>query len=208
MPGTMKMYKMKKKSPLKGGQAKLDANKASSDDDNSYDLDYWGAYGKFWNDPSSDSQDEYTLWYNNEQLYASVFASAGGDVSSASSGTTSQQVNPIEVGAALLDTDYTSALGSDNLIVVGGPCVNNVAMSLMGNPADCTEGFAEGKAKVKLFAHDSGKVSMLVAGYTYIDTQAASRAIASGEIGSVSGMEAEISVTSVSNYAVGTPSAE
>lgn len=27
MPGTMKMYNMKKKKPLKGGQAKLDANK-------------------------------------------------------------------------------------------------------------------------------------------------------------------------------------
>jgi len=87
-------------------------------------------------------------------------ASAGGVISSTT-------LHPIGVGLAIMDTDAMSLLGTQKLIVVGGPCVNTVAASLMGNPADCTTGFTAGKAIIKLYAD---KNALLVAGYGAQDT--------------------------------------
>ena len=114
-----------------------------------------------------DSKD--SLWlelsHPEEDVYANVFVAplsakvtAGGE-----SGTiTADKVNPFTVGLAVLDTDAGSL--TKNMIVVGGPCVNTVAASLMGNPASCAEGFEEGKAMIKSYDR-SGKSALLVAGY-------------------------------------------
>ena len=67
---------------------------------------------------------------------------------------------------------------AQNLIVVGGPCVNQVAAQLLGNPADCTEGFTPGEARVKLFSHANGNMAMLVAGYSGADTRLAGKVVA------------------------------
>ncbi|MGM5488802.1 MAG: hypothetical protein ACQESG_07685, partial [Nanobdellota archaeon] len=97
-------------------------------------------------------------------------------VSGGDSGSTADQVQPISVGAAMFAKDVDS-LSSQNLIVVGGPCVNDVAAQLMGNPADCMEGYEEGKAFVKLY-ENGDKVAMLVAGATDLDTRRAARVVA------------------------------
>ncbi|PLW79342.1 hypothetical protein C0585_07990 [Candidatus Woesearchaeota archaeon] len=116
----------------------------------------------------------------------SVVGSSGGDV-------TTEQVNPIGVGLGVLDTDVT--VGSRNMIVVGGPCANIVAKELMGNPVDCAEGFEAGKAMIKLY-EQGGKTAMLVAGYSAVDTQGATRVVSQYESYDLSGSEASLVVVS------------
>jgi len=126
-----------------------------------------------------------------------VVKTASGVVSSASG--TADKVNPIAVGMAVLDKDAT--VGAENLIVVGGPCANTIAAELLGNPDPCGEGFEMGKAKIKAF-DNSGKVSILVAGYEALETQGASRVVADYGAYDLSGDEMEVVVTSLSNIEV------
>lgn len=71
------------------------------------------------------------------------------------------------------------AAGADGLeIVIGGPCANPRAAMLLGNfdPAACTDGFEQTKARIQLFKTTSGN-SLLVAGFDADDTRAAANAI-------------------------------
>ena len=79
---------------------------------------------------------------------------------------------PLPVGLAILDTELPGSVKDGNYIVVGGPCVNTAAAELLGNPANCAEGFEPGKAIIKLF-DNNGKYALLVAGYSGQDTLAA-----------------------------------
>ena len=122
---------------------------------------------------------------------------------------TTTEINPIAVGAAKLASEVS--VGSQNMIVVGGPCVNPVAATLMGNPEPCHQDFEEGKAIVKLY-ENGGKVSMLVAGATALDTRRASRVVANYEEYSDDMTGDEVSVegtsTTFSDTVVSAPTAE
>jgi hypothetical protein len=72
------------------------------------------------------------------------------------------------VGMAVLDSDISNPF-TLNLISVGSPCVNMVTAELMGNPAQCSEGFSEGKGIIKLLSNN-GKTQIIVAGYSDQDT--------------------------------------
>jgi hypothetical protein len=120
-------------------------------------------------------------------------------VSSGTGASTTQKINAIPVGMAVLDKDTT--VGDRNLIVVGGPCANTVAATLLGNPAECGAGFEAGKAKIKLFTSGT-KVSLLVAGYEAMETQGACRVLADYEDYTLAGTEAEVTVTSLSDLKV------
>jgi gas vesicle protein len=74
-----------------------------------------------------------------------------------------------------LDSEI-SDVNAQNLIVVGGPCVNTVAAELFGNPIDCTIGLEPGQAIIKLFQYND-KVAMVVAGYTDEDTRLAAKVL-------------------------------
>jgi len=88
-----------------------------------------------------------------------------------------------------------------NAIVVGGPCANSAAAQLMGNPEDCTAGFEAGKAMIKLF-ENSGNVALLVAGFDALDTRRAARVLADHGDYALSGMEAEVTGTSLTDISV------
>jgi len=64
---------------------------------------------------------------------------------------------------------------NQNLIVLGGPCVNTVAFDLMDS-AYCTEEFADGEGSVKLFKNGE-YYQLLVAGYNALDTRIAARSV-------------------------------
>lgn len=120
--------------------------------------------------------DEFFLTLPDEDIKANVVVvGKGGAVEGSAGAVTTDKVNPVGVDFGVLDSDAPAA-GTTNLIVVGGPCVNTEAARLMGNPANCAEGFAEGEAKLALF-DDDGKVALLVAGYTGQDTLGAVRAL-------------------------------
>ena len=109
--------------------------------------------------------------------------------------------------ATMLDTEVGSRLSSYNVISVGGPCVNTVSAELLGNPADCTEGFTPGVSRIKLFEHANGNMAMLVAGFSGADTRLAGKVVAN-RWQELSGSEVEVEGTTYSDATLGAPSSE
>ena len=100
-----------------------------------------------------------------------------------------------------MDTEVADIM-AQNAIVVGGPCVNTAAADLLGNPEDCTEGFTEGEAMIKLFA-SGDNVAMLVAGYTGDDTRQAAAVVAEYEKYDLSGEEVKVNTQTLQITTVG-----
>ena len=113
----------------------------------------------------------------------------------------SERVQPIQIGAAKLASEITD-ISQYNAIVVGGPCANQVAAALLGNPEKCYESVPENKAMVKLFAHTNGNVALLVNGRTALNTRQGSRAVATGAIAKATGVEAEVTGTTLADVTV------
>ncbi len=160
--------------------AENDDLKLDGDSIGGKDYDILTHYGVIINDPENGLESGYgslDLDFPTEAItYDLAITADDVNVDGGDSGSTADQVQPISVGTAMFAKDVGS-LSSQNLIVVGGPCVNDVAAQLMGNPADCTEGFEEGKAFVKLY-ENGDKVAMLVAGAEALDTRRAARVVA------------------------------
>jgi hypothetical protein len=89
-----------------------------------------------------------------------------------------------------------------NAVVVGGPCANPIAAALLGNPEPCYESVPANKAIVKLFEHTNGNVALLVNGRSALNTRQGSRALATGDINKVAGMEAEVTGTTLTDITV------
>lgn len=150
------------------------------DGDYKYGVSAYGTSYKMDVDGESTSMDIYVPAKEQEAV-----VTVGRDVEVSTSGTsaggafTTEKVNALADYASLakLDSEALDQVGSANMIVVGGPCANVVAAELMGNPANCAEGFEAGKAMVTLFENDDA-VSMLVAGYAASETSYAANYIA------------------------------
>jgi len=177
----------------------------SDPDADDYDRGYtsYGAFFDLYNPSSGNDASELSIDYPGSQRYPQVFVTAGTvDVNDAAMGEggmlTTETVNPIAVGLAVLDTD-APALGSAKMIVVGGPCVNTVAAELMGNPENCAEGFTPGKAVIKFF---SSKNALLVAGYGAQDTLGASYVLADFGDYKLTGNEVEVVVADLNTLTV------
>jgi hypothetical protein len=167
-----------------------------SDDDDNGDYQYGvGAYGTFYTQEAEDNT-RLELWIPMEDVDYNIYVAPPGSSlsSTGASGSTYYTVSPIGVGVGVLDTD-APALGSTPMIVVGGPCANTVAAELMGSPANCVEGFEAGKAVIKFYADDN---AILVAGYSAMDTQGASRVLADYADWDLDGSEVEVLVPSLS----------
>ncbi|MBI2665241.1 hypothetical protein HYX12_01305 [Candidatus Woesearchaeota archaeon] len=151
--------------------------------------------------PSSSPQ-ELTFTVPQEQRTPQVYVTSGATTSMTT--TAGDLVAVKVVDATKLDSEVAS-VSAQNLIVVGGPCVNTVAAELLGNPADCAEGFTPGKARVKLFENGE-KVAMLVAGYSGADTRLAGKVVAHrwSDAGFM-GDEVEIEGTTYSDATIGAP---
>lgn len=151
--------------------------------------------------PSSDPQ-ELILDYPEKQSIPQVYFTAQGATSKTSTAK-GDLVAVAVVDATKLDSEVADAK-AQNLIVVGGPCVNSVAAELLGNPTNCAEGFTAGKARIKL-VENGGKVAMLVAGYSGADTRLAGKVLAhKGDM--LSGMEVEVEGTTYSDATISAPS--
>jgi len=171
-------------------------------DEYSYGYTDYGVHFEKYTPTSSNSASELTIMYPGTQRYPQVFVTAGvvevKESSASAAGTIqSTTLNPIAVGMAVLDTDVLPA--GTNVIVVGGPCVNAKAAELMGNPAECAEGFTPGKAVIKLFAD---KNALLVAGYSAQDTMGACYVLAQYADYKLSGTEVEVVVADLNTITV------
>ena len=107
---------------------------------------------------------------------------------------------PFESGVIVLDTEIDN-IKEQNVIIVGGPCVNTVAAEVMGYPAKCDQGFDPGKAKIKLF-NTGSNVALLVAGYAVDDTVMACRLLANYEDYDLSGNEIEVAGTVLDDFII------
>jgi hypothetical protein len=171
---------------------------AVNDEDKTVAINRYGTWFEITEE--DEDADDLVINYPTEQVEALVYV-VGGEVQSsmAAGGSSGARVNPISVGTAVLDSDVT--YDQDNMIVVGGPCVNTIAAQLLGNPADCAEGFTQGHAMIKMF--DTGRnQALLVAGFSAQDTVGASRVLAEYNDYDLSGMEMDVTVSSLNNIRV------
>jgi len=169
------------------------------------DETYSDKYGVMVTRDDTGDDTEYTFDIPFSQRLPQVFAVSGDVSTSEVAGVSGSAftIAPVSTGIAMLDTEVGSSWKSNNAIVVGGPCVNTVAAELMGNPAECTEGFTQGNAMIKLFSQSGGKVSMLVAGYSADDTRRAATAVHKfRSYSGFKGTEVKVSGTSMSDISV------
>ncbi len=144
--------------------------------------------------------------YAEEEVYGNVFVAPTSAVVTAGGATgtiSTTVVQKIQVGAAKLASEVAN-IKAVNAIVVGGPCANAAAATLMGNPEKCWEAVPENKAIIKLY-ENAGNVALLVAGRSALDTRRASRVLANSDDYDLSGSEVEVTGTSLTDISVSAP---
>ena len=162
-----------------GGQLGQEINLRTPDGETNVAYGYTG-YGAFikretpTNDPAT-----FTMDWPESQRYPLVYVSVMGSQVTESGGSSQDSVTiqRIQVGAAKLASEVAD-IKAQNSILVGGPCANAAAATVLGNRADCTEGLTPGEGRVELWQHANGNVAMLVAGYAALDTRNAAQVVA------------------------------
>ena len=104
----------------------------------------------------------------------------------------------------VLDTEVEDIKAQD-VIIVGGPCVNVVAAEIMGWPLKCDQDFEPGKAKIKLFKGLEGQgdnVALLVAGYAAADTTIAGAVLSNYKDYDLKGNELEVAGTVLNDVVI------
>ena len=94
-----------------------------------------------------------------------------------------------------------------NSIIVGGPCVNPIAATLLNSssaPGECTNGFSDGSAMIKYIQHANGNVAVVVAGYSADDTTRAVNAL-SGRDSRLAGNDVTVTAGATASDFVVTP---
>ena len=147
---------------------------------------------------SSSSPEDYEIQVPSEQAEVKIYVTSGATYSVATASGSAERV-AIPVDANKFDSEISS-VSAQNLIVVGGPCVNTVAAELMGSPSDCSEGFTPGVARIKLF-ENGDSVAMLVAGYSADDTVLAGEVLAT-RASELSGMESTVEGSTSSSASI------
>jgi hypothetical protein len=165
-----------------------------------------GTYKGTWIEYDDEDKDYVMIMHYYDDVIAKVFVTplASMVVSSSGAGVIeSEQVQKISVGAVKLDSEVSN-IKAQNAVVVGGPCANTAAASLMGNPANCAEGFVEGEGIIKLF-ENGDNIAMLVAGYSALDTRKATQVVAEYSEYDLEGAELVVTGTSLTDVSVSAP---
>jgi hypothetical protein len=132
----------------------------------------------------TENEDELTLRVPDEDVYASVFlAPVSASVIGGSDGVRTVRINPI---GDITVTDEQVQDFDQNMILVGGPCVNTLSAQLLGNPSPCTEDFNQGQGRIQYFTRN-GNTIVMVAGRDARDTLAAATVLSEIEEHSVMG---------------------
>jgi len=96
----------------------------------------------------------------------------GADSPPSLSGVSAQKIN---VGAVKFASEIKDPLNL-NIISVGSPCANAASNIILGNPAQCDNGFTNGEGKISLF-NNNGYAQILVGGYSEADTRKAAKVL-------------------------------
>ncbi len=146
-----------------------------------------------------------TINYPDVFLYGNVYVlTPTGTISSGGTGgtVTTQQVLPITADVVKLDTDsdINTAIQNNDIVVVGGPCINRIAAQMLGKtyPAcGASSGIPENAALIQLFADKfaTGKTALLVAGWEADNTDLAARIVQTGFPGATTTQKAATTLT-------------
>lgn len=164
-------------------------------------LSGYGVFFELYDPATNDQAEDLTIEYPLAQRGARVFVTGGVVSVSEVSGGAGEVLQPIQIGAAKLASEISN-IEAHNAVVVGGPCANPITAQLLNNPEPCWESVPENTAIVKLIEHGNANVALVVNGRTALNTRMASRAVATGEIAKVDGMEAKVTGTSLSDITV------
>jgi len=150
-----------------------------------------------------------TVSYPDSFAYGNVYVmTPEGTVIETISGTegaTSDTILPVTTDIVKFDDEYNEMADvADDVIIVGGPCVNKVAAWLLGVefPAcGATSTIPENKALVKVVADAfvDGKTAVLVAGWEADDTDFAAQVIQKEGLAGETASEVLVSGTVVSS---------
>ncbi len=179
----------------------------ASDEDNyvQYGITKFGTYMEREKDNYGDYLDFY--YPNEETSYHMFFTPVGATISTTPGGDTVTYYETNKINAAAKLAGEIADPTAQNLIVVGGPCANKVAYTLMGSPKDCTAGFQEGKAILKLIENGQN-VALLVAGYSALDTRKATTVLSNYGNYALSGKEMVVTGTSLTEISVSAPTTQ
>jgi hypothetical protein len=162
------------------------------------DEDHRSYYGIIIKDPKgSGASDQVELQVPNDQVFANVVVK--GTSTTVSSGTTTYV--PAEVTPATMLASEVSSATDYNLILVGGPCANDLVESVFDMTCDGWA-YETGEAVVKL-AENGDNVALLVAGSSADDTRRAARAVANYGDYDFSGAEVMVTGSSLEDIEVG-----
>jgi len=140
----------------------------------------FGMFAQWDKKGSGNVQTEVSFKIGKTATIGNVFVTSGAVTSGAAAAgaITTEEVQKIDVGVVKLASEVSDA-NANNLLLIGGPCANSVARTVMGvTSANCAEGFEAGKAMIKLYEHATGKVAMVVAGAGAVDTRRAALVVA------------------------------
>ena len=163
------------------------------------DEDHRTRYGIVLENPKSNgASDQIEMKIPQDQVMANVVIKGSSTtVTSGSSSYTSQEISPV----TKLASEISSA-STYNLIIVGGPCANDLVEDVFDLTCDGWD-LEEGEAMLKL-VENGDNVALLVAGTVADDTRRAAKALAGYSMYDLSGAEVKVSGTSVDDVNVGT----
>lgn len=146
-------------------------------------LSTYGVFFEQTDESSTNDANDLTIEYPLSQRGADVFVTIGSTQTSRVGPTQGGAVvvNPITVGSAKLSSEVSGQEFSQNIVAVGGPCINSVAAKWMGSDSPlcgAESGLEEGSAVIKLYEHEGGKMGLLVAGWSAADTRRATKVLA------------------------------
>ncbi len=145
------------------------------DDNNLWGMSDYGVKIHVFDPEGSDDPETLTLEYPLTQRGAHVFVTMGDTKTTKTKSGEVCTVADIELNN-LLDSEVSDPTDY-NLILVGGPCANNLVSKIAGLPS-CTAWTAKpGEAIIQL-AENGENVAMLIAGTDAADTRAAAKVIA------------------------------
>lgn len=129
----------------------------NSYNDKNYARTLWGTYVV----DDMDTQKEVTLTYPENEMNFNIKLSGGETQEVTTSGVVSQA-----------EWNILSDKISDNrnLIIIGGPCANEVTYNLLEPSERCNEGFVENESMIKLIDLKNGYYAIIIAGWEKEDT--------------------------------------
>lgn len=131
-------------------------------------------YGNYWNDDRDYNEENYiSEEYFNALMVVGTSAPSNDILIAERIVDTLKSLNigVLDEGVMKLDTEIDSPFNS-NLIVIGRPCENIIAGSLLSHPDECTFGLKEGQGFLGLYDHD-GYTQLLISGYDKEGTEKA-----------------------------------